>query len=143
MHRRLSTILYNLKMSEQFRTSRQIVEIAGHGEFTVADFFVRFSAVAPASASDNQYHGYWGLVASARLDQEGKLWLNSGGHDDMSVCVKEQFITELYKRFKIEDEGQLADRYVLIVGRLRVSQRGKKYVLVEDIGYITLSSRDF
>lgn len=136
MHRRLSTILHNLMMSGQFRTSRQIVEIAGVGEFTVADFFVQFGAVA--AVHDKQYRGYWGMVVSARLGQTGAVWLNSGSPDDMSICVSEQFVNELYERFRISDEEELAGTYALVLGTLRTSQAGKKYVQVEDIGFITL-----
>ena len=135
MHRRLSTVLRNLMISEQFRTSRQILEIGGVGEFTIADFFVQFGAVTPAY--NDQYRGYWGMVVSARFDQ-GTLWLNSGGRDDMSVCVPEQFVNELCDRFRISDEEELAGTYALVIGPLRTSLGGKKYVLLEDIGFITL-----
>jgi len=136
MHRRLSTILRNLMMSEQFRTSPQMVEITGVGEFTVANFFVPFGAVAPAH--DNQYRGYWGMVVFARFGQTGALWLNSGGRDDMSVCVPEQFVNEVYERFRISDEEELAGTYALVLGTLRTSQDGKKYVRVDDLGFIML-----
>lgn len=136
MHRRLSTILRNLMMSEQFRTSHQMVEITGVGEFTVANFFVPFGAVAPAHV--NQYRGYWGMLVSARFGQTGALWLNSGGRDDMSVCVPEQFVNELYVRFRISDEEELAGIYALVLGNLRTSQDGKKYVRVEDLCFIAL-----
>lgn len=136
MHRRLSTVLRNLMMSGQFRTSRQIIEIAGVGEFTVADFFVPFGAVA--AAHDHQYRGYWGMVVSARFGQTDALWLNSGGREDMSICVPEQFVNELYERFRITDEEELSGTYALVLGTLRTSQGGKKYVQVEDLGLITL-----
>ena len=93
---------------------------------------------AVAAAHDNQYRGYWGMVVSARFGQTGALWLNSGGRDDMSVCVPEQFVNELYERFRITDEEELAGTYALVLGTLRTSQGGKKYVQVEDLGFITL-----
>ena len=136
MHRRLSTILRNLMMSERFRISRQIVEISGIGEFTVANFFVQFDAIA--IAHDNQYRSYWGMVVSARFGQTGALWLNSGGRDDMSICVPEQFVNEFYERFRITDEEELAGTYVLVLGTLRTSQGRKKYVQTEELGFITL-----
>jgi len=136
MHRRLSTILRNLIMSEQFRTSRQIIEIVGVGEFSVADFFVHFSAVAPMHIG--QYRGYWGMVADARFGQTGALWLNSGGRDDMSICVAEPLVDELHQRFRIAEEEDLAGAYTLVFGTLRSSQAGKKYVQAEDLGFITV-----
>lgn len=136
MHRRLSTILRNLMMSEQFRTSRQKIQIVGTDEFTVSDFFVPFDAVAVQH--ENKYQGYWGMIASARFGQTNALWLNSGGRDDMSICVQEQFVNEFYERFHITDEEDLAGIYALVLGTLRTSQGGKKYVQTEDLGFITL-----
>lgn len=137
MHRRLSTILRNLMISDQFRTSRQTIEVTGIGEFTVADFFVRFDSVAPIH--DNQYRGYWGMVASAGFGKEGALWLNSGGCDDMSICVPQQLVSALHERFRTTDgEESLAGVYALVLGSLRTSKNMKKFVPVEDLGFITL-----
>lgn len=136
MHRRLSTILRNLIKSEQFRTSRQVIEIVDVGEFAVADFFVRFSAAAVMQ--NVKCRGYWGMIADARLDQKGVLWLNSGGRNDMSICVPEQFVPELYQRFRVSKEEDLAEAYALVLGTLSNSQAGKKYVQAEDISFITL-----
>lgn len=136
MHRRLSTILRNLMMSEQFRKSHQVIEIAGVGEFAIANFFVPFGGVT--LTHDNQYRGYWGMVVSARFGQTGALWLNTGGRDDMSICIPEQFVNELYDRFRVSDEEELSGTYALVLGKLRTSQDGKKYVRVDDLGFITL-----
>lgn len=78
------------------------------------------------------------MVVSARFGQTGALWLNSGGRDDISICVPEQFVNELYERFRITDEEELAGTYALVLGTLRTSQGGKKYVQVEDLGFLTL-----
>lgn len=88
MHRRLSTILRNLIMSEQFRTSLQTIDVVGVGEFTVADFFIRYSAVT--QMHEGHHYGYWGMVADANFGKDGVLWLNSGGRGDMSICVPAQ-----------------------------------------------------
>jgi len=45
---------------------------------------------------------------------------------------------ELYERFRITDEEELAGTYALVLGTLRTSQGGKKYVQVEDLGFITI-----
>jgi hypothetical protein len=58
MNRRLSTILRNLVASRQFRTSRQVLEVAGVGESYVVDFFVSFTSVT--EEHEGQYKGFWG-----------------------------------------------------------------------------------
>lgn len=136
MHRRLSTILRNLVASEQFRTSRQILEISGVGEFTVADFFVPFASILPSH--DGQYRGYWGMVADAGMGKGGALWLNSGGQGDVSLVVGDVLVRQLYRRFGLTDEEDLAGAYALVFGTLKVSQNNKKYVKVDDLGFFTL-----
>jgi hypothetical protein len=56
----------------------------------------------------------------------------------MSICVPERFVNEFYERFRITDEEELAGTYALVLGTLRISQSGKKYVEAEDLGIITL-----
>lgn len=136
MHRRLSTILRNLIASDQFRKSHQILEIEGVGEFRVADFFVPFYSIAPMH--EGLYRGYWGMVADARFGQTGTLWLNSGGRDDVSLLVPEEFVDEIYQRFSIDDEEDMAGAYALVFGTLRNSQNGKMYVQVETPGSVAL-----
>lgn len=136
MHRRLSSLLRNLRLSEQFRASHQILEIDGHGEVTVRDFFLKFEDVRTAHAT--QYRGFWGMIADARLS-EGDLWLNSGGRDNVSFCVAAERKEQLFERYGIEDLEQLAGAYALIFGTMHVSQNGKKYVVVEDVAFVALS----
>ncbi|MEB0137650.1 MULTISPECIES: hypothetical protein [unclassified Undibacterium] len=136
MHRRLSTILRNLVVSEQFRTSQQILEISGVGEFSVADFFVPFASIM--SEHDGKYRGYWGMISDARMGQNGSLWLNSGGKGDVSLVIGEALVNQAYERFNLGDEEDIAGAYALVFGTLRMSQNGKKYVEVENLGFFTL-----
>jgi hypothetical protein len=136
MRRRISTILRNLIISQQFRNSQQILEIDGVGEFTIANFFVPLQAATEHHI--NKYHGFWGMVADGALGQNGELWLNSGGRGNMSVCIPEKFVNQLYKRFRIHKEEDIAGAYVLVFGTLCNSRNGKKYVPIKDAGFITL-----
>lgn len=136
MHRRLSTLLRDLSTSEQFRTSRVALRIEGAGEFTVADFFIRFRDVKPTH--DGQYHGYWGKLAHAGFQSEtGALWLNTLS-DDIGICVPEKFVSEFRQRFKISKMTKLERAGVLILGKLENSRNGKKYVPVADLNFITI-----
>jgi hypothetical protein len=141
MHRRLSTILTNLVTSDQFRASQQIIEIPGSGEFTVKDFFVQLKDAT--STHINEYRGYWGKIVNARPDARfgnNALWLNSGNHKDMSVCIPEHLINLLCERFRISrsNVSELNGKYLLVIGSLIAAASGKKYVQVADLGYVTI-----
>lgn len=137
MHRRLSTILSHLVVSEQFRTSLQTIEVPGVGEFPVATFFVAFADVTAAHVG--QYHGYWGMVTSARRGKTGALWLNSGSPDDVSICVPEEQIAGLFARSRVDKEADLINAHALVLGSLRTSRAaGKKHVQVDDLACISL-----
>lgn len=137
MHRRLSRLLRNLIDTPEFRTSQQILEVAGVGEFSVANFFVPFDAVS--QEYEKRYRGYWGRITIARFWENVRLCLNTGDRGSMSIWVPMRFVNELYERFHVSDEKGLSGRYALVLGTLKVSSpTGKKYVEVGDTGYITL-----
>src|SRR5471030_38910 len=136
MHRRLSTILRNLIASQQFRTSRQILDIPGAGQFAVADFFVPFDAISPEHSG--HYRGYWGMIANAGR-KDGSLWLNSGGKGAVSLVVSEPMVIPLCQRFDIDDDEDVAGAYALVFGTLRLAKKSqKKFVPVEDLGFMTM-----
>lgn len=136
MNRRMSSILRSLMESEEFRRSTQMIEVTGHGEFTVADLFVGFSEVTDDHIGS--YHGFWGMVPDARRDGKGTLWLNSGGREDISILSGYGLIAETYKRFHIDDEEDIAGAYILVLGELRIGPSGKRYVQVKDQMSLTL-----
>jgi hypothetical protein len=140
MHRRLSTILNNLVTSDQFRQSLQIIEIPGVGAFTAKDFFVQFKD-AP-STNIHLYRGYWGKIFIANSDVrfgQGALWLNSGKYyKDISICIPEQSISALYQRFRISDLNELRNRHTLVIGKLITSTKGKRYIQMTDLEYLTI-----
>ncbi|MFY0666304.1 MAG: hypothetical protein JXQ97_16900 [Natronospirillum sp.] len=125
MQRRLSTLLRSLIEIPAFRQSDQILEIEGHPEVTVRDFFVPLLEVT--TEHEGQFRGYWGMLSDARRAPDGTLWLNSGGRDAISFCLDEHLITPLFERYGIEDEEGLAGAYILVLGSPSVSQRNKVY----------------
>lgn len=134
MHRRLSTLLRSLRLSNQFRASDQILEIPGHQEVSVRDFFLTFSEAH--SRFRGQYRGYWGLISDAKF-QDGSLWINSGGRENISFCIGQENVAQIYERFHVDEEEQFSGGYALIFGEMRISQNGKKYLVIEDVGTCT------
>lgn len=130
MTRRLRPILRFLMESEDFRRSTQTIQIPEVGEFTIADFFVPFTGVTNDHVGS--YRGFWGLVPTPNIDGKGTLWLNSGGHEDMSVLLDQGFIEEIRLRFHFEEVEDLAGSYVLALGELRKGPSGKRYVPISD-----------
>jgi hypothetical protein len=113
------------------------VEIAGLGAFRVPEFFLPFEAVMPG----HQYVtlGFFGKITYAKIDPtERALWLSFGGHVTPSICVPWQLIPEFYYRFKINQLSDLAGSNALIVGMLKVSQKGQWHVVLHDIHYVAV-----
>jgi len=137
-HRRLSTLLKNLILSEDFRRSEQLISVES-GLFKVRDFFVPF---AQAEVDElERMRGYWGLISDAAQsgDQPPSLWLNTGGRQDLSVVVDSSLVDDFTQRFPIHELEDLAGAYVLVFGCVRVSKNAKKYIAVHDISRITLN----
>ncbi|GFE56814.1 hypothetical protein [Geobacter sp. AOG1] len=136
MTRRMSSLLRSLIETAEFRRSTQIIEIAGEGEFTVGDFFVNFSEVTGNHI--NCFRGYWGMIPDTQLDHNGTLWFNSGGREDISVLLDRNHIGAVYRRFHIDHEEEIAGAYLLVMGVLKLSASGKKYVEIVDPAHFTL-----
>lgn len=135
--RGLDTLLGNLMFNANFPTSEQLIAV-DEGLFRVRDFFVPF-AETPGNGR-GEYRGYWGFVSDAGKsgEQPASLWLNSGGAQDLSIVVSGDLSDEFVERFPVDLEA-LAGAYVLVFGRLRVSQFGKKYISVSDISRMAIS----
>ena len=87
---------------------------------------------------DYKFHGFFGQVAYAQFDQANTLWLNSGGHADLSICIPGQHLAELYSRFGISDQEVFAGANVLVFGTLHISPPGKRYIVLGDLSHITV-----
>lgn len=136
MHRRLSTLLRTLIESPAFRSSPQLVEINGYREMRVCDFFVPLLEID--MRYNTRFRGWWGLISDARQSPDGTVWINSGGRDTISFCLKPEMQTEVFQRFHVEDLEDLAGAYILVLGELRVSQYGKMYYSIESPGNLTI-----
>jgi hypothetical protein len=137
-HRRLSSILRDLIASPQFCNSNQILHVAGFGEATVSDFFMRFDNISNAHVG--RFMGYWGRLTCAKEGDSHALWLNTGKPGDLSILVPFQLADALRSRFGIEDRGDLtaAGMFVLVFGTLHVSWHGKPYIEIADLCSITM-----
>ena len=135
-HRRLSTLLRNLRRSFEYRNSDQLVELSGHEKTKIKDFFVKFPYIR--DKHDDKFHGYWGAITDAKF-MSGNLWLNSGGPSSVSIFIAKEDVKTFLERFKFEDEESLAGINVLALGTKYTSQKGKQYIKCESLSYITVN----
>ena len=133
---RLGALLIKLVNSKEFRDSNQKIEIEGREPTIVRNFFVSLNDIK--CISDEEFHGYWGMLTDARFGSEGSLWLNFGGIGDISCVVPSEIVDAFYSRYKLEDEEDLAGAYILIMGTNRTSQSGKKYIRPDSIDHISV-----
>lgn len=134
MHRRLRSLLRLLVTAPNFQYSTQMIEVANRPTLPAHDFFVPIGNVTRQYSG--QYHGYWGMLSDAAFDNDGALWLNSGGRQNVSFCVPAEMVSEFFDRYGIADEEELAGAYILILGSVYVSMSNKLYCIVEDSSFI-------
>ena len=134
--RRLGPLLRELTTAGNIAAAQQI-EIPGMGNFTAANFFVNFNA--SRTVQEGAWHGFWGMVSSAKLDEQtGTLWLNTGGWEDPSVCIDREFVSAICSRFGIDDAEDLAGANILIMGMLRTAGNYKRCIKLADSSFITI-----
>lgn len=135
-HRQLSAILKFLIITKKFKVSHVEVENE-YGPLTAESHFFKSFDLAKFDQSE-KLQGYWGMLTDARFSSEGALWLNSGGNSDVSCVIQEKLVDKLFKRYSLEDEEELAGAYVIVVGDLEVSSKGKKYIELNDLDQLDL-----
>lgn len=136
--RRLSTLLRTLIEVPDFRKSQQTLEIFDE-EYPVRNFFVPFLEII--NEHTGSIKGFWGMLSDARFDGENTVWLNSGGQGNISFCLSEELFLELRARYRVTDDEDFAGAYALILGKVNVSNKGKKWCKVDDLGMISLRFR--
>lgn len=138
LHRQLSDTLKYLILTEKIRASTQEVFPESEVSIDQSHFFISFEK-AELDQSE-KIRGYWGMLTDARLSGEGALWLNSGGRADISCVIRAEMVDEFFERYSLEDEEDLAGGYVAVVGTVKISQAGKKYIILSDIDHMDLIS---
>lgn len=133
-HRRLSTILRSLVINPEFQDSRQIIEIGDRNEI-ISDFFVPFNDISQNHIGS--FRGYWGQIADIGRTVDDTIWLNSGGREDVSLCLPEAIQRRFFERFRINTEEDLVGSYILYLGDLRVSQNNKHYIVIDELAFVT------
>ena len=136
MHRRPSSLLRQLIESPAFGNSGQPIEIFGNRMTSARDLFVPLTAVTPSL--EGQFRGFWGSLLNAKLEGQ-TIWFNSGDWDAFSFCLDSRFLSDLNRRYAIENVRGLADAYILVFGTLRVSQLGKPFCVIEDLDEMALT----
>lgn len=134
-HRRPSSLLRQLVEFPAFGYSDQVIEIFGNRTTSARDLFVPLSEVT--ASLEGQFRGFWGSLLNAELEGQ-TIWFNSGDWYAFSFCLDSRFLSDLNRRYAIENVRDLADAYILVFGTLRVSQQGKPFCVIEDIAGMAL-----
>ena len=65
------------------------------------------------------------------------IWLNSGGREDVSLCLPTTIQQRFFDRFRINMVEDLVGSYILYLGDLRVSQNNKYYIVIDELTFVT------
>ncbi len=137
-HIRMAPLLRFLMSTPQFQNSPKVVDIPSLGSVRACDFFVQFSDLDVRHM--NVIMGVFGKIASVQyVERDKAVWLNSGYPDDPSVCVPVGMAASLLERFEFNDIALFAHTTVLVFGPVRISPRGKRYVLLQNPLYLMVN----
>lgn len=139
IHRRLRATLKSLIFSEESGAPSQDVGIKDESIPIANHFFASFKNIKLEWSGE--VRGYCGMLTDARLSSEGALWLNTGDSSDngeVGCVIQADMVDNFFRRYNLEDEEDLAGAYVIIIGAIQVSSKGKIYIRLTDIDYIDL-----
>ncbi len=132
----LNCLLRSLVEPGDFSSSSDLIEIPGHGEFVIADFFVNFNDVKNEHVG--AYRGFWGIVPDVRISGN-TMWLNAGGADCPCANLDKSHFQTVLDRFEVQEASGLSGSHILVFGELKVSKsKSKKFVLITDPDKFTL-----
>lgn len=127
---RLRPLLRLLTSQPDFHASEQILEINGLGAVRACDIFSPFKSTS--AMDQGRCLGVFGKIATAQyVQQDQAVWLNSGNVMEPSICVPVGIASYLLDQFQISDIAFFTGASVLVFGTVRVSQKGKIYVLLD------------
>src|SRR5215471_9061972 len=66
-------------------------------------------------------------------------YLNSGGRNAVSIVLETDIRQGIMNKYGLDSSEDFAGCYVLVFGRLKKSQRGKKYIRPYDMSWICLN----
>lgn len=136
--RRLSSLLRMLIKSPDFGFSEQILEMFGQ-EIVARNIFVPLLDVTERHEGRRML--FWGMLSDARYGADysyRQLWLNGGGRNNVSFCIQADHVEHILLRYRAVEPEDFAGAYALIFGRLRFSQAGKPYCIVDDPDHVAL-----
>ena len=134
--RRLSSLLRMLIRLPAFRDSKKLIDVNPYGVIAARDFFVPLEAATIEYSG--MFRGFWGLITDAQSAEDGSIWLNSGGRENVSFCIDYKFVDVIVKRYRLKSLEDFAGSYVLAFGNLQVSANGKLHVIIQEPEYISL-----
>ena len=78
------------------------------------------------------------MLTDGRIDNKGTLWLNSGTGGAVSCIISPKDISDVYTRYRVNDEEDFAGSYLLIIGTKETSKNEKKYIRIDDINHLVI-----
>ena len=138
VQRRIGSLLRMLIKNPDLASSNQILEIFGK-QIAAKNMLVPLLDVS--ERHEGCHLLFYGMLSDARYDSSysgRQLWLNGGGGNNASFCIQADHVDHFLCRYRAAGLEDFAGAYALIFGRLRFSQSGKPYCIVDDPDYVAL-----
>jgi len=66
------------------------------------------------------------------------MWLNSGGRENISICLDSKIVDAIATRYRIDGLEDIAGAYILVLGTPQISQHRKLHVIIDAPEYMAL-----
>ena len=137
-HMRMRPLLRTLITNPEFSRSDQVIELPGLGKFRARDFFVALPEIS--APHDNLTLGVFGRIVGAEHTPQYKcVWLRTEGFNSPNIYIPQDVALSLLDHFDIRI-SHLAGSYILVIGTVRVSRNGQRFISVDDPRHITVLS---
>ena len=141
-HFTLRRVLYRLVQSPDFRTSSKGIIFYKRNDEVLIQGLVRDVIISFADINESHAERvlfFWGQIASAKVNAEGKIWLNSSIQTgSASIAIFQDISEEFLSIFNIDDLEDLKGAHVLIAGRCKYSAKMKPIIWCGSPKYIVI-----
>ena len=128
----LGRLLRQLVMREAFRRSQTLLIMSDDSRQTVKSGCVHLTEIE--DKHNNRLRVFWGTIRFPRSKEGGGAWLNTGWGSP-TIVIDEHDLATLLERSGLEELDELSGSFFAVMGRLRDTSNGKRYLFINEDVY--------
>jgi len=136
-HMRLRPLLRRLLTVPEFQHSEQILKLPGMGKVRACDLFVPLQDIS--ARHERLMLGIFGRIVGTQYCAEYQcFWLHTDGFHTPNIRITLDVASFLMYRYELSDIAYLAGANVLVIGAVRVSKNGVRYIHADEPRHIAV-----